>query len=238
MIEIQGLQKSFGKNQVLNGLDLKFSEPGLTAILGPNASGKTTLLKSILGMVIPEKGDIYVKGKRIRDHYDYREDIAFLPQIARFPENLNASELLKMVQVLRKGDSDAEPLIKKFKLEPSLSKKLKYLSGGTKQKVSITSAMMFDCPILILDEPTAGLDPVSLMEFKALIDEEKKKGKIILLTTHILTLVHQLADRIIFILEGKVFFNGTPEELLKKYNTDDFEAAIASLTQQEVLTHV
>ncbi len=233
MIRIEQLRKSFGKNMVLQGVDLNFSEPGITAILGPNGSGKTTLLKSILGMVVPDSGDIFVEDKSVKNDFQYREQISFLPQIARFPENLSGNELIKMVTALRKRAANPEPIIDRLSLKPSLDKKLKYLSGGTKQKVSITAALMFDSPILILDEPTAGLDPVALIEFKKMILAERERGKIILLTTHILNLVHELADRIIFLLEGEIFFNGSSEELLKKFNTDNFEEAIAALTMAE-----
>src|SRR5690606_12792113 len=100
-----------------------------------------------------------------------------------------------------------------FTLESHLTKKIKHLSGGTKQKVNIVLAMMYDNPVIVLDEPSTGLDPIALVRLKDLILEEKSKGKNILVTTHIMSLVEDLSDEILFLLEGKVYFRGTVEKL-------------------------
>ena len=154
MIEIQGLHKSFGKNHVLKSVDMSFSQSGITAILGPNGSGKTTMIKCILGMVIPDKGTIRFDGESISGKWSYRKQLDYLPQIARFPENLVVSELFHMVQDLRGGKANYDELITVFELAPFLDKRLGTLSGGTKQKVNLVLTFMYDSPVIILDEPT------------------------------------------------------------------------------------
>ena len=229
MVDIQNLHKIFGKNQVLSGVDLTIKEGGIFAILGPNGSGKTTLIKCILGMVIPQKGIISIHGQNIRNNSDYRFKIDYLPQIANFPSNLKVRELIKMIKDLRSNTNEDKRLIELFKLEPFLDKKLGTLSGGTKQKVNIVLTFMFNSPIIILDEPTSGLDPVSLIRLKGLIQVEKAKGKTILITSHIMSFVEEVADEIVFLLEGKIYFKGCISDLKKKTNQPDFEHAIASI---------
>mgnify|MGYP003632098422 FL=1 len=233
MIEIKKLHKKFGKNQVLKGVDLEFFDKGIFAILGPNGSGKTTLIKALLGMVVPDKGDLSVGGTSIRKDWRYRDQIDYLPQIANFPANLTVKELISMIKDLRNRPGEDKRLIALFKLEPFLSKKLSNLSGGTKQKVNLVLTLMFDSPIIILDEPTTGLDPIALIHLKELIKEEKAKGKIILITSHIMSFVEEMADEIVFLLEGKVYFKGNIEALKTQTDESNFEHAIANLLTQE-----
>ncbi len=230
MIEIKELHKSFGKNQVLKGIDLDINQGGIFAILGPNGSGKTTLIKSILGMVIPQSGTIKLNGKAIKKDWKYRKEIDYLPQIANFPNNLSVKELIKMIKDLRANYTNKDlELIELFKLDSFLDKKLGNLSGGTKQKVNLVLTFMFDSPLIILDEPTTGLDPIALIRLKGLIKSEKEKGKTILITSHIMSFVEEISNEIVFILEGKIYFKGTIPELKSKTNQPDFEHAIASI---------
>jgi len=229
MIQVQNLHKKFGKNLVLSGLDLSIKKAGVFAVLGPNGSGKTTLIKSILGMVVPNEGIISVKGQPIKNKWKYRQEIEYLPQIANFPGNLRVKELIRMIKDLRQQPSEEANLISLFKLEPFLGKKLATLSGGTKQKVNIVLAFMFDSPLLILDEPTTGLDPTSLINLKALIQKEKKKGKTILITSHIMQFVAEVSDTIIYLLEGKIYFKGSIDELQEKTQQINLEHAIAAI---------
>jgi len=233
MIEIKDLHKRFGKNQVLKGIDLDIHQGGIFAILGPNGSGKTTLIKSILGMVIPQSGTISLNGNTIKKDWKYRNEIDYLPQIANFPNNLSVKELIKMIKDLRANYTNKDQeLIELFKLESFLDKKLGNLSGGTKQKVNLVLTFMFDSPLIILDEPTTGLDPISLIRLKDLINTEKEKGKTILITSHIMSFVEEVSNEIVFLLEGKIYFKGTIQELKSKTEQPDFEHAIAS-----ILTH-
>ena len=229
MVTIQNLYKNFGKNDVLKGVDLSIKDGGIFAVLGPNGSGKTTLIKSILGMVIPNKGEISVLGENIKKSSDYRHKIDYLPQIANFPSNLKVKELIKMIKDLRGNTSNDEHLIELFRLAPFLNKKLGTLSGGTKQKVNIVLTFMFDSPLIVLDEPTTGLDPISLIRLKDLIQKEKSNGKTILITSHIMSFVEEVSDEIVFLLEGQIYFKGTIQDLKTKTNQPDFEHAIASI---------
>ena len=229
MIQVENLHKKFGKNQVLSKLDLNIEKGGIFAVLGPNGSGKTTLIKSILGMVVPNNGTISIDGNRINNKWKYRHEINYLPQIANFPGNLKVKELITMIKDIRQKPSCEENLVTLFGLEPFLNKKLATLSGGTKQKVNLVLAFMFDNPIIILDEPTTGLDPMALIRLKELIAEEKKKGKTILLTSHIMQFVAEIADVIVYLLEGKIYFKGSIEELKAKTEQTDLEHAIAAI---------
>lgn len=230
MIKIKDLHKNFGKNEVLKGIDLEIEGNGIFAVLGPNGSGKTTLMKSMLGMVLPDSGDIEINGESILKNWRYREQIDYLPQIANFPTNLTVRELIKMIKDLRKrNDLDESSYIERLGLKPYLSKKLGNLSGGTKQKVNIVLTFLFDSPIVFLDEPTTGLDPVAMVILKQFIAEEKAKGKIILVTSHIMSFVEDISDEIVFLLEGKVYFKGSVQALKEETNEPNFERAIANL---------
>ncbi len=233
MIKVENLHKNFGKNQVLKGVDLEIAEGDLFAILGPNSSGKTTLIKAILGMVIPTAGSIKFENVPIKNNWKYRSKIDYLPQIANFPSNLTVLELIKMIKDIRaKEITDEKRLLDMFNLDSVLNQDLGSLSGGTKQKVNIVLAFMFDSPVMILDEPTSGLDPVSLINLKQLIFSEKEKGKTILITSHIMSFVEEVATDILFLLEGKIYFKGSITTLKKKTEQMNFENAIASILQE------
>lgn len=233
MIEINGLNKKFGKLTVLDGLELNISSGGIFAVLGPNGSGKTTLIKSILGMVIPDKGDIKIEGNSVLKKSKYRNNINYLPQIANFPANLTVKELIKMVKNLRPKTANDQELIKLFDLESFLDKKLGNLSGGTKQKVNIVLTFMFESDLIILDEPTTGLDPISLIHLKQIIRREREKGKTILITTHIMSFVEEIADEIVFLLDGEIYFKGSSNELKERTGQKDLEHAIANLISKD-----
>ncbi|WP_028889241.1 ABC transporter ATP-binding protein [Tenacibaculum ovolyticum] len=233
MIEIRSLYKKFGKVEVLKGLDLSIKSGGIFAVLGPNGSGKTTLIKSVLGMVVPNKGDIVIDGKSVLKKHEYRNNINYLPQIANFPSNLSVNELIKMVKNLRSKPAVDQDLIELFRLQPFLDKKLGNLSGGTKQKVNLVLTFMFDSELIILDEPTTGLDPISLLNLKKIILAEKKKGKTILITSHIMSFVEEMADEIVFLLDGKIYFKGTLTAIKEQTKQNDLEHAIAAILIKE-----
>jgi len=228
-IQVRGLSKGFGKLQVLNDLDLELAQPGITAILGPNASGKTTLIKCLLGMVIPDRGGIFINGENILGKWRYRDSINYLPQIARFPENLRVREMFDMLTSLRRRPSGLTELIEYYDLQMAMDQKLRHLSGGTRQKINIIMAFMYDNPLIILDEPSSGLDPVALLRTKELIVKERNRGKQIIITTHIMSLVEELADLVLFLLDGKVHFQGTIRELRTTYNEESIERCIAAM---------
>jgi len=233
MIEIKNLHKKFGKLTVLDGLDLTINEGGIFAILGPNGSGKTTLIKSFLGMVVPDKGEILFDNQSVLKKWEYRNKLNYLPQIANFPANLSVIELIEMVKNLRTKEANEKELIQLFGLTPFLKKKLGNLSGGTKQKVNLVLTFMFDSDLIILDEPTTGLDPIALIYLKELIKKEKEKGKTILITTHIMSLVDEMADEIVFLLDGKIYFKGSVNKLKEQTHQTSLEHAIANLISKQ-----
>lgn len=229
MIEFINLNKSFGKNQVLKDLNLTIREGRISAVLGPNGSGKSTILKCLLGLALPDSGQILFSNQSVRKAWRYRKNIDYLPQIARFPENLNTTELVKMITDIRQQQGDHETLVELFELAPFMHKKIRHLSGGTRQKVNILLTFMFNNPVIILDEPSSGLDPVAIIRLKDLIRRKKDSGKTILFTSHIMSLVEDLADEIIFLLEGSVYFQGSKEEILALSGEPNLERAIASI---------
>jgi Cu-processing system ATP-binding protein len=183
-------------------------------------------------MVIPDSGVITMGNKNIAGDWEYRNDISYMPQVARFPQNLKVVELLKMIKDLRQNSENEDELISMFKLEEFMDKKLRNLSGGTIQKVNILLTFMFNSPYLVLDEPTNGLDPVALIRFKELLREQKENGKIILISTHIMNFVEEISDSIVFLLDGSVYFQGTVDELKQQSANQNFEMAIANILNQ------
>ncbi len=229
MLSITNLNKSFGKLEVLQGININIVKQGIFAILGPNGSGKTTLIKTILGLVIPDFGSITINDKEIINRWAYRSEISYLPQIANFPSNLTVIEIINLIKNIRPNTKLDKDLIDLFNIKESMNKKLVDLSGGTKQKVNIVLTFMSDSPIIILDEPTAGLDPISLIKLKDLLIREKEKGKTIIVTSHIMSFIEEISHDIFFLLDGKIFFNGTIEDLKVRTNENTLERAIANL---------
>lgn len=174
-------------------------------------------------------GDIVFGGKSVLGQYDYRAKVSYLSQIARFPENLTARELISLMKEIKPGKTREDIFIKAFNLRKELDKKMGSLSGGTRQKVNIILALMHDDPLIILDEPSTGLDPLSMQELKRFVRAEKERGKLILITTHILSLAEDLADDVLFLLEGDIYFNGSIRTLLADQKEDSLENAIAHI---------
>jgi len=233
MIQITDLKKRFGKLEVLNGINLEIENGKIYAIVGPNASGKTTLIKSILGLVKPDSGIIEVDGEKLNGNCSYRNNLGYMPQIARFPENLKVREILRFVRDLRGNPEPTDnELIEIFKLEKEMDKALKNLSGGTRQKVSAVIAFLFNPQTLILDEPTAGLDPIASSALKNKILKECAQGKTFILTSHIMSEIEELSDRIIFLLDGTIYFQGSIEKFQSHTQEKNLERAIAALMGQ------
>ena len=234
MIEIKNINKKFGKLEVLNNVNLTFNKGECIALIGPNGCGKTTLIKSILGMVIPTKGDILFNQKSIIKRYKYREQIGYMPQIGRYPDYMTVGQIIEMIKKIRNSDHELdEDLIKGFELEKIFDKQMRTLSGGTTQKVSAILAFLFNPEVLILDEPTAGLDPLASEILKEKIIKEREKGKLILITSHLLSELDDMISQIIFMQDGKVHFHKTIADLLESTNEQKISKAIAKILKSE-----
>jgi len=285
VVEARGIVKSYGRLRVLQGLDLTVQRAQVTAIIGPNASGKTTFNKILLGLVRPDGGEITIDGARINGSSAYRANIGYMPQAARFPENLCADDVFRMLADIRGVSADSaggstsgpahgltsgpasgltsglvhglttgpasgltsapagragsrrsserdEELIETLSLGPVLKTPIRLLSGGMRQRVNAALAFLFRPSLLLLDEPTAGLDPISSSTLKDKILRERAAGRTFILTSHVLSELEELADRITFLLDGVAHFSGTQDELKHQTNQPTLERAIAQLMRQ------
>ena len=229
-VEVVGLSKRFGSREVLKDVDLRIAAGRVTGLVGPNAAGKSTLIKIVLGLVKADLGRLAVHGEAVNGKVDYRRAIGYMPQAARFPENLTGREVLRMLRDLRGVDGGLdEELIGQFRLEGDLDKPIRTLSGGTRQKLSAATAFLFRPSLLILDEPTAGLDPVASGCFKDKMRRARDAGATILLASHTLSELEELADDIVFLLDGRVRFHGPLARLIELTGLANLERAVASL---------
>lgn len=234
MIQITALEKRFGPRRVLCGLDARIEEGRVTALVGPNGAGKTTLIKCILGLTRPDAGDIVVDGRRLNGDPAYRRHIGYMPQYAAYPENLTVREVLALVRDLRgnPGGLD-EDLPAGFGLGPEMDKPLRALSGGTRQKVSAVIAFLFRPRYLILDEPTAGLDPVASSVLKDKILKARDEDRTVILTSHIMSEVEELSDQLIFLLDGQVWFEGETAQIKQQTGEARLERALARILHEQ-----
>jgi len=231
MIIASNVSKNFGKLKALNDISVTCNRGQSISLIGPNGSGKTTFIKCILGMVVPDSGFITFNRQNIAKDWRYREQIGYMPQIGRYPDNMTVGQLFRMMKDIRKNlhnDIDEE-LLEAFDLNKISNKRMRTLSGGTRQKVSASLAFLFSPKVLILDEPTAGLDPVSSEILKDKIRKEKTAGKLILITSHILSDLDDIVTEVIYMQEGQLIFH-KPIDLLKKETGEErLSRAIANI---------
>lgn len=233
MIIASNLTKRFGKLNALNDVSVTCSKGECVALMGPNGSGKTTFIKCILGMVVPDSGFITFNDKNILHDWQYRYHIGYMPQIGRYPENMTIGQVIKMIKDIRNQHNKNfdEELITNFGLTEMLKKRMRTLSGGTRQKVSASLAFLFDSDVLILDEPTAGLDPVSSEILKEKIKAEINKGKLILITSHILSDLDELVTQVMYMQEGKLLFHKNIHALRGETGEQKLSKAIVNVMQ-------
>ncbi|MEJ7693101.1 ABC transporter ATP-binding protein [Daejeonella sp.] len=229
MITFNKISKKFGKLKVLNEITTICQKGECIALIGPNGSGKTTLIKCILGMVIPDSGTLTFDGKSISGDWQYRDNIGYMPQIGRYPDNMTIGQVLDMMKDIRNSKELDEDLIRGFSINKILDKRMRTLSGGTIQKVSAALAFLFDPAVLILDEPTAGLDPIASELFKEKILAEKEKGKLVLITSHILSDLDDLVSRVIYMQDGSLIFHKSVDELKRDTGEERLVKSIAQV---------
>lgn len=233
MIEIKNISKRFGKLQALDKLNLTLSQGECVALLGPNGCGKTTLIKSILGMVLPDEGEIIFDGRSIKKDINYRNDIGYMPQIGRYPENMSIGQVLELIRGIRSGQHDTDmELYQQYQIADMLEKKMRTLSGGTTQKVSAVLAFLFRPKVLILDEPTAGLDPIAALILKDKILKAKEEGCLILITSHLLNELEDIVSEIVFMQEGKLILHNSTNELKELTGEDTIARSIVHLLKE------
>jgi Cu-processing system ATP-binding protein len=237
MIIASNVSKSFGKLKALDNVSVTCNKGECIALIGPNGSGKTTLIKSVLGMVVPDSGFITFNDKNILHDWNYRKHIGYMPQIGRYPDNMTIGQVLDMMKDIRQSKDLVldEDLIEAFELKQLLQKRMRTLSGGTRQKVSASLAFLFNPEVLILDEPTAGLDPVASEILKEKIIKEKQKGKLVLITSHILSELDDLVTQVVYMQDGKLRFHKTIQALRKDTGEEKLNKAIASIMLNKVV---
>lgn len=236
MIITENICKKFGKMVALDNVSVSMLPGKSYALIGPNGSGKTTLIKSILGLVVPTSGQIRFDGVSITRDWKYREKIGYMPQIGRYPETMRIGEVIDMMKSIRSGTMRYdEELIDAFNLGKLYDKRMHTLSGGTRQKVSAVLAFLFNAPVLILDEPTAGLDPVSSEILKEKILKEKHKGKLVIITSHILSDLDELTSNIVYLFEGRLQYNNSIASLKEETGEKKLNKAIATFIRQKEL---
>lgn len=215
-ITFEGVGKRYGKLWALRNVDCAFHPGEVVMLIGPNASGKTTLIKCLLGLVSPTEGRIMVHGETIGSDPSYRTGIGYMPQISQYPAALTIGQLLEMMADIRGlGKSQAEDsLVEELGLSAQLEKRLASLSGGTKQKVSAVLALRSRPSILVMDEPTAGLDPLSSKRVLERAAAVRDAGGTVLITSHLMEEVEALADRVAYLDEGSLRFLLPVQEIL------------------------
>ncbi len=230
MIIANNVTKQYGKLKALDNVSVKCNKGECIILIGPNGSGKTTLINCILGMAIPDIGFITFNNKNISKDWEYRAAIGYMPQIGKYPENMTIGQVLGMMKDIRGvAHTLDEDLISSFKLNVLMNKRMGTLSGGTTQKVSAALAFLFNPVVLILDEPTAGLDPIASEIFKEKIIAEKEKGKLILVTSHVLSDLDDLVSEVIYMQDGKLCFHQAIELLREDTGEEKLAKAIASI---------
>lgn len=233
-IIVKGLKKSYGKNNVLRGVNLKVKRGTMLALLGPNGAGKTTAVRIMSTLLNFDGGSVTIEGHDVAKEADkVRTIIGLTGQSAAVDEILTGRENLIMMGRLyrltkKSALARAEQLLKQFDLVDAANRSVKTYSGGMRRRLDLAVSLIAAPPVLFLDEPTTGLDPRSRIAMWSIINDLKAEGKTILLTTQYLEEADQLADNIVVIDHGKVIAEGTAKELKSKVGKDRLELTFAS----------
>lgn len=238
MISIQNLNKYYGRQHVLQDVSLELNDGECVAFIGPNGCGKTTLMKCILGLVTPKTGQILVNGQGVADNPLSRSKIGFMPQKSCFPENMTVGQTIDTLLAVRKYSAELDKeLYHKFDIPAIANKYTGALSGGMAQKVNAAIAFLFNPDILVLDEPAASLDPFASEILKEKIRKEKQQGKLIFITSHILSELEDLATHIVFMEDGKIMLYKSVEELQKETGENSITKSIMKILNENEVNH-
>lgn len=230
MLEIEKVSKRFGSLRVLTEVSMVARAGRVTAVLGPNAAGKTTLAKIVAGLAHADRGVVRIGGVALDARGEYKRQIGYMPQTPALPDNLTPDDLFSLLRSLRGNTAPTDAaLISDLDLGEHLKKPFRTLSGGTKQKVNAVAAFLFSPSLLVLDEPTNGLDPAAAGIVRAKIRRCRDEGRSVLLTSHIMSEIEQLADDVVLLYDGTVRFSGDVPTLKHNTRQASVEDAVAVL---------
>lgn len=228
-LEIKNLTKKFGEQTALNNINIEIKKNEIIGLLGPNGAGKSTLMKSIVGVLMIDEGEIIFDGKNFAENeIQTKEKIGFLPENNPLYNEMYVKEYLQFVADIHKIQKEkVDEIIDLVGITPEKSKKISQLSKGYKQRVGLAQAILHEPDLLILDEPTNGLDPNQIIEIRNVIKEIGKE-KTVILSTHIMQEVEALCSRVILIHQGKIVQDTGIEEFKGKFS--NLEEAFANYT--------
>ena len=231
---IKNLSKNYKQKEAVKNVDATLS-PGIWGLLGANGAGKTTLMRMMSGILEPSKGSVLYCGKDIRNNTQYRSEFGFLPQEIQFSKDLTVNNYLEYVAALKNvpigvTKKRIDELLHILTLEDVRTKKIVKLSGGMKRRVGIAQAMINDPKVLILDEPTAGLDPGERIRFRNFLAATSKE-RIVLLSTHIVSDIEDIADHVMIMKDGEL------NRIVSATEYDDLEELYVSIFMNEEAGH-
>jgi len=231
MVRIENLSKRYKNRWAIKDINLEFNTGEIIAIMGPNGSGKTTLIKSLIGLVVPTYGKVWINGIDITKSSEYKREIGYMAQIPSFPDNLTPKFLINLIRDIYGKDNikKFEYYIEKFSLGDFMDIPIKALSGGTRQKLNALLCLSINAKLYLLDEPITYLDPITSLILKEELVKKRNNGATVIISTHIIPTVEEIADKIVYLLEGNVKFFGYIHDLKKKTSQNSLEKAIASL---------
>jgi ABC-2 type transport system ATP-binding protein len=221
VIELEGVEKSYGSHEVLKGINLEVEEGEIYGLLGPNGAGKTTLFQTIIGLLKQDAGSIKINGEEHGDNKDIRRKLGYLPSDISFYEKMTARENLRFFADLADKDPDFEKLLEIAGIQDSADRKVGEFSTGMKKRLGIAQSMIKDPEIIIYDEPTTGLDPEGKRSFRQLVQKiNRERNLTVIISSHITTEISPLCDRFGVLHEGKIKASGTREELSNATESD------------------
>jgi ABC-2 type transport system ATP-binding protein len=223
IIKTKKLKKRYYDNTyAVNSIDLEIKESKITGFLGPNGAGKSTTIKMLLGLLEPTEGEIYVFNKRLTpDNPRIRKDIGYMPELPKFPNYLTGQELLRIYGELqfipeKQLNKEIPELLEEVNLYKDKDRKIKEYSKGMQQRIGLAAAFLGNPRLIILDEPTIGLDPVGMVDIKNIIKRKAKEGTTVFLSSHLLKEVEEMCDDVIIINKGTILASGSTDEVIKK----------------------
>ena len=233
ILSIKNLSKRYGSVQALKDISFEIKKGHVYGILGPNGSGKSTTLGIVLNVVNKTSGKYSWFGGKMETH-DALKKVGAIIERPNFYPYMTAQENLRLVCKIKDiSYAKIQEKLHLVGLDERKDSKFSTFSLGMKQRLAIAATLLSDPEVLVFDEPTNGLDPIALIYLKELIQKEKEKGKTILITTHIMSFVNEVADEIVFLLDGKIYFKGSIDALKKHTNNDNLEHAIANLISNQ-----